>query len=108
MFQKTYYKVKDIRKGNDDTFAESVTRSCSAGKCDPREDFVNCTYDQLENPGCTQRYCCNNADLCNAADSLTISHLTLVLIALATILHAIYNEALISQEVISRIPGDNS
>ena len=78
-----------MKKGNEDSFMESVTRSCSAGKCDPRDDFVNCTYDELENPGCTQRYCCSDADLCNAADSLTMSHLTLGLVASVKILHAI-------------------
>ena len=48
-FQKVYYKVKEAGKGNEELIKESVTRSCSAGICDSRNDLGNCSHDQLEN-----------------------------------------------------------
>ena len=67
IFQKVYYKVMKV--GKSDSFYESIVRTCSVGRCYQRDDFVNCTLDKLENPGCTKRLCCNDRDLCNQATS---------------------------------------
>ena len=61
--QKVQYKVK-APKG--DVVYESTVRSCSADICESRNDFVNCSKDMLENPGCMRRYCCTE-DMCNWA-----------------------------------------
>ena len=90
-FQKVYYKVKEAGKGNEELIKESVTRSCSAGICDSRNDLGNCSHDQLENPGCTRRFCCNDADFCNAAGSLAISYHPFILLTSAVILRTIYS-----------------
>ncbi len=67
-FQKVFYKVRPL---NGPAIPdESVTRSCSAGVCEEKNDFLNCTYDKLENPGCSQRFCCEDNDLCNYASTI--------------------------------------
>ena len=107
-FQKVYYKVKEAGKGNEELIKESVTRSCSAGICDSRNDLVNCSHDQLENPGCTRRFCCNDADFCNAAGSLAISYLPFILLTSAAILRTIYSRIFKCNGRISFIPQDVS
>ena len=75
-----YYKVKDVNKGYEETFSESVVRSCSVGKCDSRNDFVNCSHDQMEISGCTQRFCCSDTDLCNSTSKVNVNLLPLVIL----------------------------
>ncbi len=60
-----------MKVGRTDSFYESIVRTCSVGRCYERNDFVNCTADQLENPGCTRRLCCRDKDLCNQAPQST-------------------------------------
>ncbi len=67
-FQKVFYKVRPL---NGPAIPdESVTRSCSAGVCEEKNDFLNCTDDKLENPGCSQRFCCEDNDLCNYTSTI--------------------------------------
>ncbi|KAK6176676.1 hypothetical protein SNE40_014929 [Patella caerulea] len=69
---KVYYRMYD----NTSRLYESVTRSCSMGKCVSLgiDQFTDC----MANPriyqidGCSLRSCCDNEDLCNS----TAKHLT--------------------------------